>query len=486
MRLDRQQLVSIGNDYLCQRLRSWQQQYLLRTGFSATEFPALARAARLHGVPSQRGIAAWSLQGCMLETDPHARQWLESWLATPAIGALERTLLLEIWLCASQFGTTSAEQPALQAALSQCLGSGAARMRGQLALQEAARAWQMTCDCLVPALEQALAALRATLDGIGSNHLLRSREALLGSVPGLIQALRDAGTSLGAACAGNAAEQPAQSLDACWQTLSIQTRHTLPGAILALQSSLEDAQQRTSLGGVQALERALELLTQVEGITARLPQLLAGAVACVRIACELAERGCLPVLDALRLTVLEQRLATAETRGINREWYAALSRLPEDFPADGELTVQPLSQPLNSLTGHSLLGSALAQATLFNTVQALESILKPSAALLIEQLTPQPMPGPDLGDAMSRLDEHIASLSALIATLDQHDEPGPAHANALEDVQLTVQTLSTLVRALESKHAHLQPASEAFHRCAALLGRNLQESAMLLVKLSAA
>jgi hypothetical protein len=485
MRIDRQQLVSIGSAYLCQRLRAWQQQHLLQTSFSAAEFPALARAARLHGLPSQRGIAAWSLQGRLLETNPQAWQWLEHWLDTPAMGAQERTLLLEIWLCASQFGTTAVEQPALQAALAQCLGSGTEHLRSQLALQEAARAWQMACDCLVPQVEQALAALRTTLDGIGERHLLTCAAPLLSSVPGLLMAVRDAGAGLGLACMGNAAQHAAQSVDACWQTLGIHTRHTLPGAVLALQSGLESALQRTPLSGVQALERALQQLARIEDFAARLPQVLAGAVACVHVACVLVERGYLPALEALRLAELERRLSAAEAGGISQSWYAALLRLPEDFPADDELAVQPLAEPLNALVGRTLPGSALAQAMLFDTVQALDNILKPSAALLIEQLPPQPLPDPALDDGLSRLDGQIATLIALISTLDQRDEVEPGLAAPLQDAQLAVQTLDARLQALEARHAQSLPASEAFHRCAALVNTHLQASAAMLLKLVA-
>jgi hypothetical protein len=493
MQFDRQQLVSIGTDHLCQQLLSWQQKHLLQTSFSTAEFPALAKAARHHGVPSQRGIAAWSLRGFEHNTDPQAQQCLDGWLATPSIGSLERTLLLEIWLCTSHFGRSSTGQPGLHAALGQCLSASDVRTRSQQALQEAARAWQMTCDCVVHPLEQALSALRAALPGGTETTLLQHAVALLDGMPLLVQSLRDGLANLHQACADNRAGHAAQSLDACWQTLDSQTRHTLPGLILALQSSLENAQERLTLSAAVALEQAQVLLARIDFFVACLPSACAGAIACVRIACLLLERGCLPALEALRLTLLQQNLSApdADIDGVSRAWYAALLSLPDDFPARAGLAVEPLNKRVDPLQSSTSLGSALAQATLFNTVQALESMLKPSAEALIEQIAARPGPGHPpspilnqsgnaLTNAMLQLDEHIATLNRLIVKLDQSDEPEPTLANTLDDVQQSLQSLIQLLPMLEAAPAESSNAEEAFHRCASLLSRNLHESAALL------
>lgn len=490
MQFDRQQLVSIGTDHLCQQLLSWQQKHLLQTSFSTAQFPALAKAARHHGVPSQRGIAAWSLLGFKHDTDPQAQQCLDGWLATPSIGSLERTLLLEIWLCATHSGGSSTGQPGLHAALGQCLSGSDARTRSQQALQEAARAWQMTCDCVVHPLEQALSALRAALPG-------GTETALLDGLPSLIQSLRDGRANLDQACADNCAGHAAQSLDACWKTLDSQTRHTLPGLVLALQSSLENAQERLALSAAVALEQAQVLLARIDFFVACLPSVCAGAIACVRIACLLLERGCLPELEALRLTLLEQSLSApdAEVDGAHCAWYTALLRLPEDFPARAAQAVEPLNKHVDPLQSSTSLGSALAQATLFNTVQALESMLKPSAEALIEEIAARPGPGHTpspvlnqsgnaLTNAMLQLDEHIAMLNGLIVKLDQSDASEPILAKTLDDVQLSLQSLIQLMQTLEGAQAQPSDAGEAFHHCASLLSRNLRESAALLATLS--
>ncbi|WP_150757100.1 hypothetical protein [Pseudomonas fluorescens] len=344
-------------------------------------------------------------------------------------------------------------------------------------------------------MEQALSALRAALPGGTETALLQHAVALLDGLPLLIQSLRDGRANLDQACADNRPGHAAQSLDACWQTLDSQTRHTLPGLILALQSSLENAQERLTLSAAVALEQAQVLLARIDFLVACLPSACAGAIACVRIACLLLERGCLPALEALRLTLLQQNLSApdvdVDVDGVSRAWYAALLRLPDDFPARAGLAIEPLNKRVDLLQSRTSLGSTLAQATLFNTVQALESMLKPSAEALIEQIAVRPGPGHPpspilnqsgnaLTNAMLQLDEHIATLNRLIVELDQSDEPEPILANTLDDVQQSLQSLIQLLQTLEAALTEPSNAGEAFHRCASLLSRNLRESAALL------
>lgn len=496
MQFDRKQLVSIGIEHFCQQLLGWQQKHLLQTSFNSAEFPALARTARAHGLPSQRAIAAWSLWLFKQDADPQARQCLDSWLATPAVGAMERTLLLEIWLCLSHSGSPLVEQASLQAILGQGHGASDTRLRSQLALQEAARTWQLTCDCVVAPLEQALSQLHSTLAVDIDTRLQRHALVLQDNLRPLIESLRNTSVDLQQACVDTTAAQAAGSLDACWQMLESQTRHTLPRLVQALEFALENAQEHAALSAVVALEQAQAYLARIYFLLACLPSAFAGAIACTRIACVLLERGCLPALEALRQSLLQQKLEGADNDDGSRAWYATLSRLPEDFGAGIGLAVVPLKIHADQLLCRNTLGSALAQATLFNALQALESMLKPSLETLIEQTMLRPgqgdalcsIPGQtvdSLKTATLKLDEHVATLNELIMQLDQTELPAPTAGTVLDELEQSLQALIQVVQTLEAPGAHPSNEAGAVHRCASLLGRNLRESAALLAALSA-
>lgn len=491
MQIDRQQLASIGTDHLCQQLLVWQQEHLLQTSFSREEFPALVRSARRHGLPGQRGIAAWSLWLMKSHADPQARQCLDSWLATPSIGATERTLLMEIWLCQSQADTASAGFTSLSALVARCLDGSDTRRRSQLALHEAARTLQLTCDGMVQPLEQALSALPAIISFDGANGLQKPALALRDGLSPLLQSLRDSLAVVQQACSDPAPVHAAESLDECWQTLQSQIRHSVPRLIQAFESGLQDAEEQLPLGAMAPLEQAQACLARIDGLLACLPSALAGAIACTRIACLLRERGCVPALEALRQSLLEQNLQAVDAEGDSHAWYSSLSRLPEDFRARTAPAVAPLNNPVDPLHGHGALDSALAQAALFNALQALENLLKPALDALSERHAPCPdadyalpvtaKPSADvLGNAMAQLDEHIATLNSMIVALEQDAAPGPAWATALEEVQQSLSELTAAVQRLETPGATPSPAQAAFHRCADLLSRNLHESAALL------
>lgn len=494
MQFDRKQLVAIGIGHFCQLLLGWQQKHLLQTSFNSQEFPALAKAARAHGLPSQRAIAAWSLWLFKQDADPQARQCLDSWLATPAIGAMERTLLLEIWLCLSHSGSPLAEQASLQAILGQGQGASDAHLHSQLALQEAARTWQLTCACVVAPLEQALSQLHSALavdiDTRLQRHALVLRDNLMPS----IESLRNASVDLQQACADTAATQAAGSLDACWQLLETQTKHTVPRLVQALESALENAQEHAALSAVAALVQAQACLARIDTLLACLPSAFAGAIACTRIACVLLDRGCLPALEALRQSLLQQKLEAADNDDGSRAWYATLSRLPEDFGAGTGLAVVPLKTHADQLLYRNTLGSALAQATLFNALQALENMLRPSIETLIEQVRPgqggalYSIPGQTvdaLQNATLKLDEHAATLNEWIMQLDQPGLPAPRAGTVLDELGQSLQALIQVVQTLEAPGAPPSNEAGAVQRCASLLGRNLHESAALLAALTA-
>lgn len=496
MQLDRKQLVSIGIEHFSQQLLGWQQKHLLQTSFDSDEFPALARSARAHGLPSQRAIAAWSLWLFKQDADPQARQCLDSWLATPAIGAMGRTLLLEIWLCLCHSGNPLAEQASLQAILGQGQDASDTRLRSQLALQEAARTWQLTCDCVVAPLEQALSQLHSTLAVAIDTRLQRHAQVLQDNLTPMIESLRNASVDLQQACADTDAAQAAGSLDACWQMLESQTRHTLPRLVQALESALENAQEHAALSAIAALEQASAYLARIDFLLTCLPAAFAGAIACTRIACVLLDQGCLPALEALRQSLLQKKLDAVENDAGSRAWYGSLSRLPEDFGAGTGLAIMPLKIHADQLLCCNTLGSALAQATLFNALQALESMLKPSLESLIEQAMVRPGQGDSLCplpgqtvDALKiatlKLDEHVATLNETIMQLDHVDLPALNAGTVLDELEQSLEALIQVVQTLEAPGAPPSNEAGAIRRCASLLGRNLHESAALLAVLSA-